>query len=130
MTSRYAYHRSLIRQAIAVVCLGFAVTSTAFAADGKAEISKQQYEARQTKRFLQADADGNGMVSQQEFDTHRAAAQADKRAKRFARMDANKDGSIDAKELNAVLDRRFDRLDRDKNGALSSDERPGRKKNG
>jgi len=49
MSSRHASHRSLIRQAVAAVCLGFAVTSTAFAADGKAEISKQQYEARQTK---------------------------------------------------------------------------------
>jgi hypothetical protein len=45
-------------------------------------------------------------------------------------MDANKDGSIDAKELNIVLDRRFERLDTNKDGALSAEERPSKKNNG
>jgi Ca2+-binding EF-hand superfamily protein len=103
-----------------------AVTSAAEGASSS--VSRQQFELRQSKRFFRADSDGNGLVSKPEFESARAAAQAARAAKRFSRLDANKDGSVDEKELNAVLDRRFNRLDANKDDVLSPDERPGKKK--
>jgi hypothetical protein len=57
------------------------------------------------------DADGNGVVTSAEAQTHAAAW--------FARMDANNDGKIDRADREARRSARFDRLDVDKNGQLS-----------
>jgi hypothetical protein len=57
------------------------------------------------------DADGNGVVTRAEVQSHSAAM--------FARMDANKDGKLDKGDREARRNALFDRMDTDKNGQLS-----------
>jgi Ca2+-binding EF-hand superfamily protein len=95
----------------------------------KADVSREQFETRQQKRFFKADKDGNALVSRDEFLAAHASRDAARVGKRFARMDTNHDGSIDAKEVTAMLDKRFKRLDKDGNGTISASERPVRKPN-
>ncbi|AYD04719.1 EF-hand domain-containing protein [Neorhizobium sp. NCHU2750] len=97
----------------------------ALAADGNGskEVTRAQFETRQQAVFFKADKDNNHLVSRDEFIAARPAGDPTKLGKRFDRMDANHDGSVDAGELTAMLDRRFKRLDKDGNGVLSVSER-------
>ena len=83
------------------LALGLSLAATAVAGTAYAE------QAVRAKR----DADGNGVVTRAEAQTHSAT--------RFARMDANKDGKLDQADREARRSTRFDRLDADKNGQLS-----------
>lgn len=60
------------------------------------------------------DADGNGVTTRAEAQTH--ASQM------FARMDANKDGKLDPADRAAHQAAMFDRMDTNKDGAISRDE--------
>ncbi len=54
---------------------------------------------------------GNGVTTRAEAQSHAAA--------RFARMDANKDGKLDAADREARRNLMFDRIDADKDGQIS-----------
>jgi len=57
----------------------------------------------------------------------RERKQAERRAKRFAKLDANGDGVVTAEEHEAAaskrMDRRFDRIDTDGDGVITEAER-------
>jgi len=67
---------------------------------------------------MKRDADGNGVITRAEAQSRATAM--------FARMDANKDGKLDASDraLNreAMKTRRFEQLDTDRNGQISKAE--------
>ncbi|MEM9782091.1 MAG: EF-hand domain-containing protein [Pseudomonadota bacterium] len=78
---------------------------------------------RMTRLFEQADADRDGRLTQEEIDLHEAA--------RFAQIDTDGDGMVDADEmadlaLQRRTQRRIARLDLNEDGALQPNEIEGR----
>ncbi|WP_240698896.1 EF-hand domain-containing protein [Sphingomonas sp. AAP5] len=87
-----------------------------------ASVSLSTYQARHARKLLAADTDSDGKVSRAEFLAAGKGGKADP-AKRFAKLDANGDGTLDKAEIDAMLSRRFKRLDTNGDGLLSADER-------
>ena len=108
-------------------------------------IDKTEAAVAQAERFAKADADGNGILSQDEMKAHRMAKRAERRdkmgAKAFEKLDTNKDGSLSKEEFDAGMaargerhkkrhgkraEKRFGkmmkRLDTNKDGGLSQEE--------
>ena len=95
--------------------------------DGK--LSKQELARMPGDWFERLDLDGDGFVSQDEMkEAHETMKERfGKRGeghgqKRFEKLDADNNGSVDQAEIAAHAKQRFERLDADKNGALSQDE--------
>ncbi len=53
------------------------------------------------------------------------AGMGERRAKRMAKFDSNKDGKLDQNERAAMAKAKFDRLDKNRDGVLSFDEAQG-----
>jgi hypothetical protein len=87
-----------------------------------ASVTLQAYTARQEKKLLAADANGDGKISQAEFLASAKPGERDP-ARRFAKLDANGDGMLDRGEIDTMPARRFKRLDTDGDGLLSPAER-------
>lgn len=89
--------------------------------DGK--ISREEFEAgRPDGKFADFDKDGDGALSKEEYQAM-FMARAQKMADRtFDRLDANKDGKIDASERQAHQDAMFKRLDKNGDGVITADE--------
>lgn len=87
-------------------------------------IAKADFQAAMRGRMMQADKDGDGRISAAEWT---AAAQSRGRGqmadRAFARMDRNRDGFLDAAELDVLAAQRFDRQDGNHDGRLSPEER-------
>lgn len=126
---------------------------------GAAGIALAQQDGPQPRQFglFQADSDGDGVVTRQEYDASRAARFAaldsnndgqltreEMRAGRehrgmrghhrwghrgmgLQRADANTDGTITREEFLAGPTRMFERLDANSDGVISADERPQRR---
>lgn len=77
---------------------------------------------RHERKLLADDTDGDGKISRSEFLAAAKAGKADP-AKRFAKIDRNRDGMLDRAEIDATLTRRFQRLDTNGDGVASGDER-------
>lgn len=98
-------------------------------ADGDGVVTREEIEARQARRFADADADGNGGLDAAELlaleDAQREEARAAQAASRVAQIDDNGDGLLQAEEIEARTPRiapLFDRLDADGDGGLSAAE--------
>jgi hypothetical protein len=89
---------------LTMIALSVSLTATAFAGAAYGEQA-----ARPTR-----DADGNGVLTRAEAQSHAAAM--------FARMDVNKDGKLDQGDRAARREAAFDRIDSDKNGQISRSE--------
>ncbi len=94
------------------------------------DISKDEVAAHRAERFVSSDANGDGVVSLEEFEAfataERERRQEERRARHFARLDANSDGVISADEHAAAdsrADRMFERLDTDGDGVITEAER-------
>ena len=74
-------------------------STTAFAAGGDWQA---QREAMQAQAFAQADADGNGSLSPQEFANYNTILQQQRGDHKFTRLDANGDGQVTLEELQAA----------------------------
>lgn len=101
-------------------------------ADGNGEISKEEFDARHAAWLAMMDANGDGMLQQQELEAYileRIKAMAAKQSERMIeRLDSDSDGMVSADELGSKMgrasrgDRMFDRLDADDSGGISADE--------
>lgn len=104
-------------------------------------------EARQAKHFAELDRSGDGSISRAEFNAHHAARpdraerqanRAERRAdrierrasqgirfgaRRFERVDSNRDGRVSLPEAQAVALARFAMMDANRDGQLTRDER-------
>lgn len=90
--------------------------------------------AKKAEKFAAADTNGDNLVTFAEFDAHaeaeKARREAERRQRRFERLDADSDGYVTAEEMNAAEgrrgnrgDRMFDRMDTDGDGILTEAER-------
>ena len=94
-------------------------------------VTKDEIAVHRAERFAAADANGDNLLSAEEFEAFAEAEQArrraERRAKRFAKLDANGDGVITAEEHASAADERmarmFERVDADGDGVITEAER-------
>jgi len=96
------------------------------------QVTREEYLAALRQRFDAADANRDGGLSLEEFDSFlrpgRRAGQAGavqpdaRRQARFARLDTNRDGRLSFEEVQPVLERRFTRLDTNRDGTVTAEE--------
>ena len=94
-------------------------------------VTKDEISAHRAEKFASADANGDNLVSADEFsafaDAERERRQEQREARRFAKMDANGDGVISAEEhashADARMDKMFERVDTDGDGVITEAER-------
>ncbi|WP_293976074.1 signal transduction protein [Sphingomonas sp.] len=105
--------------------LPVALAAQTTSADG---MTLDQFRAAARPRMMALDSNGDGRISEKEFEARPGAPKATgRRAKLagriFGRLDTNDDGALDSGEMDAMLAKRFERMDTDGNGTLSAAER-------
>jgi hypothetical protein len=95
----------------------------------KAAMTLQEFQARQERKLLAADTDGDSRISRTEFLAGATSGRGDP-AKRFAKLDRNGDGQVDKAEIDTMLERRFQRLDTTGDGVVNPQERAAAKGKG
>jgi Ca2+-binding EF-hand superfamily protein len=71
-------------------------------ADGNGEITQAEFQAHAEARFAKVDADGDGFVTAEEMKAAGEARHAERAAKMLGRFDTDGNGSLDASELEAM----------------------------
>lgn len=113
--------------ALLVACLTAGASAAQAPRPGPADtnqdgaVSKTEFTAERIKRTMRLDGDGDGRISAAEWSARPAGPNAGSRdpARAFARLDANKDGGLDASEIGRVSDLAYSRLDADRDGKLT-----------
>jgi Ca2+-binding EF-hand superfamily protein len=98
-----------------------------FDADGDGVVSLQEFQAAGDAMFARLDADGDGRISAEEWAATgrgRAERMAQYRAARFANLDADGDGYVSRPEFDNARMARFNALDVNGNGVIDADELP------
>ena len=77
-----------------------------------------------TAMIAEIDTNGDGNLSKEEVDAHRAAkfAEVDMKAKMFAKLDTDGNGTISAEEFNSREHPGFDKADADGDGTVTKEE--------
>lgn len=101
-------------------------------ADGDGMISLQEFQAAGDEMFARMDTDGAGRISVEDFAARRDAERTGQRPgprlhRGFARMDADGDGFVTKAEFDEARMTRFNALDANGNGVIDADEVPARK---
>jgi Ca2+-binding EF-hand superfamily protein len=97
-------------------------------ADGDGRVTLEEIEAHRAARFATLDADGNGTVSRQEFMDHAAAMAGERAGLVFDRFDVDGDGTLTRDAIEARrgmgpdISRMFARFDADGDGAVTVEE--------
>lgn len=103
-----------------------AMAAPAIAQDApRASVDGATFAKRLSDRMMAADADGDGRISAAEWAAGgRAGAAANPaRTRRFAMLDANKDGFLDRAEITATVAARLRRVDGNGDGRIDATER-------
>ncbi|WP_237151971.1 EF-hand domain-containing protein [Oryzibacter oryziterrae] len=90
--------------------------------DGK--ITQEEIDAVEAKNFAEANKDGQGGVTIQEFEPYFWAQHREMMVRAFQRLDRNGDGEISKEEMAGQADRLIARFDRNGDKALSRDDLP------
>ena len=100
------------------------VTFQELDANGDGQITKEEMEAHRAQKFTTADADGDGKLSLEEMQASAQKNANDRVSKMFEKFDADKDGFLSKDELPKPRkgDKMFDRIDADGNGSVSEQE--------
>ncbi len=96
-------------------------------ADGDGRITAEEIEVHRAARFAAVDANGDGKLSVDEMMAARDARRSARMADRIARLDADGDGLLSAEEMEAAGPRRdpaamLERFDADGDGAVTLEE--------
>ena len=98
--------------------------------DNMVTISELNESAKQ--RYVKMDADGNGIVTLEEFQAYIGDRRAQWREQRFAEMDSNSDGQVSKEEYVLYKQRRaeqrYQEMDADNDGIVSKEEYLNRKR--
>ena len=95
-------------------------------ANGDGKVTQSEFQAGRSAQMLALDANKDGKLSRAEFANLReeqAKAKRQRRADRmWSRLDTDKDGSLSRTEMDGVLSKRFKHMDTDNDGVLSAAE--------
>tara|TARA_R100000900_G_scaffold140962_1_gene121741 strand:- start:297 stop:812 length:516 start_codon:yes stop_codon:yes gene_type:complete len=94
--------------------------------NGDGNLSKEEVDAHRAAKFAEVDANGDGAVTQAEMEAHheaeRAKRMAEMKAKMFAKLDTDGNGTISAEEFNSREHPGFDKADADGDGTVTKEE--------
>jgi Ca2+-binding EF-hand superfamily protein len=90
--------------------------------NGDGGITPVEVNAVRAVRFLSLDADGDGIITEEEMHARMQKRIAERVAKRFAMMDRNGDGRVERAEFDESGTARFARQDTDGDGRISQEE--------
>lgn len=85
-------------------------------------IAKADFQSAARQRLLRADADKDGRISKAEWTQGRKTGKRDP-GRMFDRLDADRNGFLDAAEIDGLTARRFARVDGNGDGVLTAEER-------
>jgi Ca2+-binding EF-hand superfamily protein len=92
-------------------------------------VSREEFENRQNARFKEADENGDGKVSHEEFTEFLEEERERRREMReqhmFNRLDSDGDGVISKEETSAHSQQMFGRMDQNGDGKIDAADRPG-----
>jgi Ca2+-binding EF-hand superfamily protein len=91
-------------------------------ADGDGAVSQAEFEDRHAQLMQGLDANNDGAVTFEEAQEQRARHREELARRRFAKMDADGDGVVSVAEFTASHASRFERMDKNDDGAISGEE--------
>ena len=93
-------------------------------ANGDGQLTQEELEAHRAQRFSKADSDGDGRLSVEEMQAAAQQRANDRVSKMFERHDADQDGFLSEDELpkSRRAGKMFDRIDADNSGTISEQE--------
>ncbi|CUJ87082.1 transaldolase/EF-hand domain-containing protein [Ruegeria denitrificans] len=93
-------------------------------ANGDGQLTQEELEAHRAQRFSNADTDGDGQLSVEEMQAAGQKRASDRATKMFEKYDANRDGFLSDDELPKPrrAGKMFDRIDADNSGTISEQE--------
>ncbi len=93
-------------------------------ANGDGQLTQEEMEAHRAQRFSKADTDGDGKLSVEEMQAAVQQKANERVTKLFEKHDANKDGFLSEDELPKPrrAGKMFDRIDADNSGTISEQE--------
>lgn len=94
--------------------------------NGDGTITRAEADAPRLERFAAADTNGDGALTQAELETHAEAERQrrmeERKARHFARLDSDGNGTISAEEFTNRGSGRFARLDANDDGSVTAEE--------
>lgn len=97
-----------------------------FDTDGDGAVTQAEIDAYRANQIAEADANGDGVLSLEEYEAVWAKATRERMVDQFQAHDADGDGSVTAEEFNARFDGLVERMDQNGDGLLDSEDRPER----
>lgn len=91
--------------------------------DGNGKISKAEADAARDRKFKEADLNGDGSVSFEEFQAMAEKRRQMRLKRRFERSDKDGNGTLSSDELGSRHASHFERMDKDGDGEISAEER-------
>ena len=93
-----------------------------FDSNGDGKVSQDEINALQDDYFKNADADNNGTLSLEEFETYFTQQNRDKMVRSFQRLDSDGNASVTQAEFSAHMQNRVAMMDRNGDNVITSED--------